>query len=271
LNFYPRPDLKLRFDASRTLTRPPLTEITPTLTAEGQVGALTATGNNPGLLPYLANNFDLGAEWYYGANEYLAVDTFFKHVSQFPEQKTHDVTIDDVQDPTTGTTAVWAETQFENAPSVNIYGAEIGWQQMLPAGFGYQMNATLVYTNHPYNRYNLRTGLYLPGLANSANVVGFYESRGFAARIAVNWTGEQLIATSQEQSGGAFGDEPVFTRASTQVDFSAQYDLTSHLSLFFKALNLTNSEIVEHGRFDNQILNIQDFGRTFTLGVRAML
>ena len=84
LSFLPLSGLKLRFDASRTLTRPPLNEITPALTLGGHVGALTAAGNNPGLLPYLANNFDLGAEWYYGPNEYLAADMFLKHVSQFP-------------------------------------------------------------------------------------------------------------------------------------------------------------------------------------------
>ena len=269
LNFLPLPDLKVRLDASRTLTRPPLNEITPTLTAGGRVGALTATGNNPGLLPYLANNFDLGVEWYYGANEYLEADAFFKHVSQFPEQLTDLVTLNNVEDPTTGTTAVWAETQFKNSPSANVYGLEIGWQQMLIWGLGYQLNGTLVHTNQPYNRYDLSTRFYLPGLANSANFVGFYENRGFQARIAVNWTGEQLIATTQEQSGGAFGNEPVFTRPLAEVDFSAQYDITSHVNVFFKALNLSNSEIVEHGRFDNQILNVQDFGRTFTMGVRA--
>jgi TonB-dependent receptor len=235
------------------------------------VGALTAAGNNPGLLPYLANNFDLGAEWYYGPNEYLAADMFLKHVSQFPVPVTHNVTINDVQDPTTGTTAVWARTQFENAPSADVYGVEIGWQQLLFGGLGFQLNGTLVHTTHPYDRYDLSSRFYLPGLVNSANFVGFYENRRFQARIAVNWTGEQLISTSQEQSGGAFGDEPVFIRALTEVDFSARYDITSHVSLFLAARNLSNSEIIEHGRFNNQILNVQDFGRTFTIGVRATL
>ena len=41
LNFFPLSDLKVRFDASRTLTRPPLNEITPTLSVTGsRVGAL---------------------------------------------------------------------------------------------------------------------------------------------------------------------------------------------------------------------------------------
>ena len=36
-----------------------------------------------------------------------------------------------------------------NSPSANVYGAEIGWQQMLIYGFGYQLNGTLVHTNRP--------------------------------------------------------------------------------------------------------------------------
>ena len=230
LNLFLLPDLKVRFDASRTLTRPPLNEITPTLPDAAVLVAPTGTVNNPGLLPYLANNFDLGVEWYYGANEYLAVDTFFKHVSHFPEQVTHNVTLNNVQDPMTGTSTLWTETQFENGPSANVYGTEIGWQQMLIEGLGYQLNATLVHTNRPYDPYDLSTQFYLPGLANSANFVGFYQRRGFQARIAVNWTAEQLIATTQEQSGGAFGNEPVFTKAVHRGRFqcSVQCDPPRH-------------------------------------------
>jgi TonB-dependent receptor len=272
LNFFPLSELKVRFDASRTLTRPPLNEITPTLSVTGsRTGALALSGNNPGLLPYVANNFDLGAEWYYGQNEYLSVDTFFKHVSQFPEQQTVNVTLPGVIDPTTGQTAEWAKTTFINSPSANVYGAEIGWQQMLVYGFGYQINGTVVRTSEPYNRYNTGPQFFLPGLANSANFVGFYQNRGFQARLAVNWTATQLIATAQEQSGGQFGNEPVFTRPYTEVDFSTQYDINEHVSIFFKALNLTDAEVVEHGRFDNQLLNVHDIGRTFTMGVRAKL
>ena len=272
LNFFPLTDVKVRFDASRTLTLPPLNEITPTLNVtSSRVGSLGLSGNNPGLKPYVANNFDLGGEWYYGQNEYLSLDTFFKHVSQFPEQQTVNTTLPGVIDPTTGQTAQWAETTFVNSPTANVYGAELGWQKMLVYGFGYQVNGTLVRTNEPYNRYNLGPQFFLPGLANSVNFVGFYQNRGFQARVAVNWTATQLIATAQEQSGGAFGNEPVFTRPFTEVDFSTQYEINDHVSVFLKALNLTDAEVVEHGRFDNQLLNVQEIGRTFTMGVRAKL
>jgi TonB-dependent receptor len=271
LNLNVTDELKVRFDASRTETKPPLNEITPTLNVGGRVGALTATGNNPGLLPYLSDNFDLGAEWYYGRNEYLAVDAFYKHVTQFPEQLTVQKAINNVQDPTTGTTAVWSDTTFVNAPIANVDGIEVGFQKMLPFDFGFQINGTLVHTGQNFNRYNTATQFYIPGVANSANFVGFYQAHGFEARLAVNWTASQLQSGGQEQEGGAYGFEPVYTTPFTEVDFSTTYDITDNVSVFLKALNLTAAEIVEHGRFNNQTLNVQDIGRTFTIGVRAKL
>ena len=38
-----------------------------------------------------------------------------------------------------------------------------------------------------------------------------------------------------------------------------------------KELRRTAADLVEHGRFDNQLLNVHDIGRTFTMGVRAKL
>jgi iron complex outermembrane recepter protein len=48
-----------------------------------------------------------------------------------------------------------------------------------------------------------------------------------------------------------------------------QYDVTSHLNVFFEAINLTDNIYHTVGRFDNQTLNVVDYGRSFTLGVRA--
>ena len=89
LNLMVTPDLKLRADFSRTESPTPNVDLIPNTTYNGRVGSLTATGNNPYLLPYLANNYDLGAEWYYASNDYVSVDAFMKHVTQFPTS-THD-------------------------------------------------------------------------------------------------------------------------------------------------------------------------------------
>ncbi len=272
LNLMVRPDLKLRFDASRTETRPPLNLIVPTLNLTGlRVGALAASGNNPSLLPYLSDNFDLGAEWYYASNDYLSADVFFKHVSQFPVSQTVEKTLNGVIDPTTGSLAQWAVTTYLNGPTADVRGIEVGWQQMLKWGFGFQINGTYVKTNAPYNPYLLTNQFALPGLSNEANLVAFYQRNGFQARVAVNWRGNELQQFGQTNAGGTFGTEPTFVDSTTEVDFSSSYDITSHVSVFFEGLNLNNALYTTHGRFNEMNLDEVEYGPSLTLGVRAKL
>lgn len=272
LNLMVLPDVKVRLDLSRTETKPPIGEISPVMTANpGRVGALTASGQNPKLLPYLSDNFDLGAEWYYARNDYLSLDAFYKKVTQFPVNQTVITTINGVGDPTTGQLAQWALTTYLNGPSADVRGAEIGWQQMLWGGFGMAANVTLVKTNAPYDRYALTNVFALPGISNSANFVGFYQNHGFQARVAINWRGEEFNGFGQSQNNSKFGTEPTFVDAQTEVDFSSSYDINSQLSVFFEGLNLNNGVYATHGRFDNQTLDVVEYGRTFTLGVRAKM
>jgi iron complex outermembrane receptor protein len=272
LNLLVRPDLKVRFDLSRTETKPPIGDVVPTLSLTGlRVGALAAKGNNPKLLPYLSDNLDLGVEWYYASNDYVSLDAFFKHVSQFPVSETVETTINGVIDPTTGTLAQFAETTFLNGPSADVRGLEAGWQQMLMWGFGFQINGTLVATNAPYNRYALTNQFALPGLSNEANLVAFYQRHGFQARVALNWTGSELLQFGQTNAGGTFGTEPTFLNPTTELDFSTSYDINSRVSVYFEGNNLTNSIYSTHGRFDNQQLDVVAYGPSLTLGVRAKL
>ena len=270
LNLLPQDDVKVRFDASRTLTRPPISYITPSSTIEGtRVGQLTAKTNNPLLLPYLSNNFDLGAEWYYSPGSYLAVDGYFKHVSQFPELQTTKISFPGVTDPSTGQLAVFTDTEYLNGPTANVDGVEITWQQMLPLGFGYMLNGNIMHTNETFNPYVYTNQFALPGVGNSVNFVGFYQAHGFQARVAVNWQATQFLQFGQQQNGSSTGTEPTFLNATTEVDFSSSYAINKYMSVFFEALNLNDAQYVTHGRFDDQILDIVDYGRTFTAGVRA--
>ena len=272
LNLMVRPDLKVRLDLSRTETKPPINLIVPTLTLTGlRVGALAASGNNPDLLPYLSDNVDLGVEWYYASNDYVSLDAFFKHVSQFPVSETIETGINGVTDPTTGSLAQWRKTTYLNGPSADVRGLEAGWQQMLKWGFGFQINGTLVATNAPYNRYAITNQFALPGLSNEANLVAFYQRHGFQARVALNWTGSELLQFGQTNAGGTFGTEPTFLNPTTELDFSTSYDINSHVSVYFEGDNLTNSIYSTHGRFDNQQLDVVQYGPSLTLGVRAKL
>jgi TonB-dependent receptor len=285
LNLLVTPDLKLRLDASRTEVAPPNFQIIPNTTYGGRVNALTSKGNNPNLLPNLSDNYDLGAEWYYGSNSYLSGDVFYKHVTNFTTSSVQNVTVPGVIDPappinpltggplsnTSGQPAVFAMTTVTNQLTANVHGLEATWQQMLwNTGFGFQINGTYVKTDKNFDNYSLTSNQFaLTGVGNSANFIGFYQAHGLQARVTVQWQGEQLLTLGQEQGGGAFGNEPVYLKGYTQVDFSTQYQFTKWLAGYFEALNLTDATYHSFGRFENQTLNLVDYGRSYTFGVRV--
>ncbi|MGA7537490.1 MAG: TonB-dependent receptor [Steroidobacteraceae bacterium] len=283
LNLMVTPNFKLRFDVSRTESAPANQDLIPNTTYSGRVNALGATGNNPDLMPYESTNLLLGAEWYYAPNDYVSAESFFKDVKNFPTSSVVDVTVPGINDPAPcsyvgtatftdpncGKPAVFSESTFTNAGKADVDGIEVTWQQMLMWGFGLQINGTYVHTNGNFNNYSLTSNQFaVTGLGNSANFIGFYQAHGFQARLAVQWQGTQLLTLGQEQGGAAFGNEPVYLAASTELDFSAQYDINDNLSTYLQATNLTDAIYHSYGRFSNQTLNLINYGRDFALGVR---
>jgi TonB-dependent receptor len=265
-------ELQIRFDASRTLTRPPLNQITPVLNVgTGQrVGSLVANGGNPNLMPFQSDSVDLSAEWYYQQNSVLSVDVFNKNVTNFIVAGSTQQTINGVIDPTTGAPGIFTVTTNVNGPVANVYGAEIAIQHVFgDSGFGFQANATLVGTNKPYDPLNLAiSGFAVAGIGDSANLVAFYDRDGLQARIAANWRDAYLDHFGQQQNNSRFGTEPTFVNGTTQIDFSTSYDVTPQLNVYFSALNINDATYSTHGRFSEQLLDMVDYGRRFTLGFR---
>ncbi len=122
--------LKLRFDASRTLTRPPLSIagvsiLSPDVSYSGtpRVGQLTGTGGNPNLQPFTSDNVDLGLEWYYSNDSYVSADIFVKEVTNFIVAGTSNVTLNVpifASDGVTQTaaTSTWTVSDYVNGPSL---------------------------------------------------------------------------------------------------------------------------------------------------------
>jgi iron complex outermembrane receptor protein len=265
-------DLNLRFDASRTLTRPAINFLTPVLNVGSlpRVGALTATGGNPKLEPFLSDNMDLAMEWYYQDNSYLAGNYFVKDVTNFIVQGTQRQTINNVIDPSTGQPAIYNVSQRVNGPKARVDGLELAWQHVFgESGFGFNANTTIVNTDKPYDRDDLsQSGFAVTGLADSMNFVGFYDKNGFELRVAVNWRDEYLLQFGQGQNISEYGAEPTFVNASTQIDVSGSYAFTEQLNVFFEATNITNETMSTHGRYDNQLLDAWAYGSRYKLGVR---
>ena len=264
------PKLIFRLDASRTLTRPNLGDLKPTVNLGSlRRGSLSGSGGNPNLTPYLSDNFDVGVEWYYARNSYFAVDGFIKDLTNFIVGGVTTRPINNVIDPTTGQIAQFNINAKVNGPNATVRGVELAWQQVFgDTGFGFQANATLVDTNRDFDTSDISGSAFaITGLANSANFVGFYDKHGFQVRVAVNWRDSYLLQLGQPQ-GGTFGAEPVNVDRQTQIDASASYDINKHITVFVEGTNLNNSTYSTHGRFSNQTLDVYSYGRRYTAGAR---
>jgi TonB-dependent receptor len=274
-------DFHLRFDVSRTMTRPNLGDLKPNRSGwGGRVGALGVSGGNPQELPFLSDNADFSAEWYYAPNSYLSGNAFFKSITNFVVGGTSTLVLDGtngnqlVIDPTTQTYAKFTLTQNVNGPTANVYGLELAWQHMFgDSGFGYQLNGTIVQSDKPYNPNNLTTTAFaITGLADSANFVAFYDKNGFELRFAANWRDTYLNNFGQGQSSGTlYGSEPVFVNGIWTLDASTSYDITENVNVYFEANNLLDVGYSTRGRFSDQVLDVVDIGRSFTAGVHFKL
>lgn len=264
------PKFVLRLDASRTLTRPNLSYLKPNLSLGTlRKGSLAASGGNPNLKPYLADNFDIAGEFYYQQNSYISVDFFLKYISNFIVGGVKTQTINGVIDPFTGQPAQFQVDSKVNGPDGTVKGVEVAIQQVFgDSGFGFNANATLVSTNRDFNTADISGSAFaITGLANSANLVAFYDKHGFQARVALNWRDSYLLALGQTQ-GGTFGAEPVNVNQQTQIDASASYDVTKQFTVFAEGTNLNNSKYSTYGRFSNQSLDTFAYGRRFVFGAR---
>jgi TonB-dependent receptor len=263
--------LDVRFDASRTLTRPPLNYLTPilTLTASERVGSLVATGGNPALEPFLSDNLDVATEWYYAPNSYLSLNLFLKNVTNFIVSSTTTQGINAVTDPTTQAPAQFRVSSYVNGPTAYVYGLELALQHVFSdTGFGFQANGTLVGSNKPYDPHDLTTsGFAVTGLADSANLIAFYDKNGFQIRIAANWRDSYLDHFGQQQNYSAFGAEPTFVNSSWNMDISTSYALTDNLDAYCDVMNLLDTTYATRGRFPEQMLDVVDYGRRITLGL----
>ncbi|MCG8371350.1 MAG: TonB-dependent receptor, partial [Proteobacteria bacterium] len=84
LRIEPHEDHVLRFSYGRSIARPDLNGLRPiTTVSDYRPGTATASSGNPGLNPYISDNFDLSWEYYYDEGSYVSVAYFFKQVNDY--------------------------------------------------------------------------------------------------------------------------------------------------------------------------------------------
>jgi iron complex outermembrane recepter protein len=264
-------DVVARFAASKTLTRPPLGDLSPRLViGTTRPGNLQASSGNPNLKPFMSTNVDLSFEWYYQKNGFLTLGLFHKKVTNFLVNTVEDRALPIVDsDHLFNGNPVFEVSLQNNLKSATVKGLEVGFQHSfdwLPGfwrGFGIGANATIVNSNAQLNVADVTQTFALEGLGDSYNAIGFYEAGPFEIRVAWNRR-ERFLQTAV-----GFGGEPTFVQPFQQIDARASFAVSKNFSVFVEGVNLANEMTTKVGRYDNQILLLEETGPRYTFGVRA--
>ncbi|WP_299080907.1 TonB-dependent receptor [uncultured Paraglaciecola sp.] len=276
-------DMVLRFSFYDSMTRPTLSQMSPvTNFGQPRLQNLTASGGNPALKPFLSENWDISYEWYFADASSLSFAYFNKEVEDFITTVRGLETFalagragnpgnicgncDDpdliIADELQGATEDFFVSRPQNGETASVNGFEIALTHVWDNGFGFTANATVVNSDAEIDTTVSQT-FALEGLSDSQNFVVFYEQDGWQARLAYN----NREAFLQTLAGGT--GEPNFVDTYGQWDASASYDINENFTIFFEGINLTGEETFKHGRFSNQITQIQDTGARYAFGVRA--
>lgn len=285
-------DVIARFSYSTTLSRPDLSSMFPQTTIDARPnGPFSASLGNADLVPLESNNIDLSLEWYYGEGSYASIGFFQKYVENFIGESTFEGTLPDFQgnplrdpsvidqagcpseavggNPACFSSAEDPEISFLISTPSNLEDAKInGWELNVQhlfgeTGFGAIANLTFVSGNAELDLYDIESSFALPGLSDSANLIGFYDKDGLQIRLAYNWRDDFLWAMHQPQRGG----EPTFTEAYGQWDLNSSYEINETVSVFIEGINITNETTRQHGRFADQLISLEQFGARYNVGV----
>ncbi|MBT8068564.1 MAG: TonB-dependent receptor [Gammaproteobacteria bacterium] len=158
-------------------------------------------------------------------------------------------------------------SQPVNERTSKLDGWEINLQHNFgDTGFGFIVNATLVDGDLKYDPFNsLETQFVLPGLSDSANFIGFYDSEDVMVRLAYNWRDAFLAGVGQGQGTTT---NPTNVEEYGQFDLSVTYYLNDNLTLYFNGLNITNETRHVYSLVEAQVLQAVQTGQRWDIGFR---
>ncbi|SFV01675.1 TonB-dependent receptor [Pseudoduganella namucuonensis] len=254
-------EMILRFAASKTETRPTLSQMGVDNWYGGRFGDVQTGGGNPYLKPMESKNFDVSYEWYLSKTNYVSTAFFLKNVSNFLETQLVDMKIPQFDE-------IVHDTRVRNGQKGKIKGVEIAAQyafdNAIPLLQGFGVAANYTYVDASANRAGGVPACGYPGLSpQSYNGSVFYENGQFQARVSYNWRNRFSVdcggGSTQPRNRAAYG----------QTDASLRYNLTPTLAIYADAINLSNSRMHEYAKNESQFLTLEDVGRRVSVGLRV--
>lgn len=255
-------DWVLRAAANKTVSRPSFGDIAPRIGYNR--GDEEVRLGNPELDPYESSNVDLSFERYIGSTGILSLGLFHKSIDGYIVN-----TVSDSDPEYPG----FDVTRVINGDKAKVYGAEFNWQQQLsflPAGWdGLLVGASGTWLDTDFD----------PGLDGRADEdftlpraskhvysahLG-YEKAGFSTRLAAVYRSEYLDTLGDSRA------YDIFVAPNTQLDFSLDYKITDHVSVYLEAQNLLDKPLELYQGVRSRTLQNEEYGRTYALGLKVAL
>ncbi|MFM2042363.1 MAG: hypothetical protein RLY86_939 [Pseudomonadota bacterium] len=250
-------DIVLRLAASKVMARANYADLSTYLEQNNTL--LTASGGNPQLDPYRANNFDVSVEWYPDRLSMLAATVFFKDISNYIYRAT---STESLFNPETGTTNPdgpdfddFAVSRPRNGGSAEVKGFELIYQGDLYEGFGVQASYTFSdsSTSDPT--------VALPfSSKHSATITPYYENDLFSARVTYSYRSKYFREVNRATS--------VINDSYTQLDASLTVNLTDQVALTAQAQNLLDETQYQYVGNETVPFAAYRNGRRFFAGMR---
>ena len=288
-------DIKVRFSASRSMTRANPADMFPNASFSGS-GIDSARAGNPLLSPFFANNVDIGGEWYFDDIGYVGLTLFEKSVRGFTFSSTKTVQWLDLPNygldisqptptqlqalnacggPSSAACNTVVSTRLNADGSTYLTGGELVWVQPLDfiiEGLGFDASATKI------NQSADGPQVEVTGISPwSYNFTGFYENENLSIRLTYF---HQDKAKASGFLDSNYDGDPLPARfsyalARSQVDLATSYTLpftfgdNGELVVTFDVYNLTNEPVGDWYQYEGVSQNYFEPGATYTLGIRG--
>ncbi|MER2490565.1 TonB-dependent receptor [Catenovulum sediminis] len=193
----------------------------------------SGSAGNPSLSPDRSTSYDLSANWYFSPGSAIIAAMFYKDIESFSVQQSSQEAIPDSDGVVRDGGVV---SRVVNGQGGSVLGLELGAQHSFENGFGIMANYTYSDSeNKDFVDPTSGESLPIPGVSkDSYNIISYYETTQFNARLAYNWRSKRLSSL--------FSGYPRYTREYGQLDASFGYNVNEQLAMSVEGINLTGND-----------------------------
>lgn len=249
-------DMVLRGAWTNTIARPDYQDISPRTEIDREDQEVEQ--GNPDLDPFEATNYDLMYDWYFAEASVWSLGAFYKDIDNFVVDQTRNNVAEfsgfDVTRPTNSTEASvqGIETNFQ-------YGFSDGALTGVLLGG----NLTLLDTELEVQERGGETFSLPSSPDRTANLFVGYDEGPVSTRLSVSHRDEIL---------DELGDDTrydVYQTEHTQVDFTSSYQVHESVQVLAEVTNITDEPLELYQGSEGKTLQFEEYGPTFSMGVKG--